>query len=170
MDRDDRVETLSEAECLRLLGTVPLGRVVYTEHALPAVLPVAFRVAADGRLILALRTGTRVARALDGTVAAFQVDDFDRAGRCGWSVLVHGRAEVVRDTGERALLHSGGLRPWIPDPGPEYVAISPELVSGRRILPLLPEAAPDARPGAAPTPVPAPVPAHAPALPGLRHG
>lgn len=135
MDRDDRVEDLSEAECLRLLGTVPLGRVVYTEHALPAVLPVAFRVAADGRLVLALRTGTRVARALDGTVAAFQVDDFDRAGRCGWSVLVHGRAEVVRDAGERAALHSGGLRPWIPEPGPEYVAISPELVSGRRVRP-----------------------------------
>jgi len=135
MDRDDRVETLSEAECLRLLGAVPLGRVVYTEHALPAVLPVAFRLAGDGRLILALRTGTRVARALDGTVAAFQVDDFDPAGRCGWSVLVHGRAEVVRDADERAALEQDGLRPWIPEPGPEYVAITPELVSGRRLTP-----------------------------------
>ncbi len=95
----------------------------------------AFRLAADGRLILALRTGTRVARALDGTVAAFQVDDFDPAGRCGWSVLVHGRAEVVRDADERASLESDGLRPWIPEPGPEYVAITPELVSGRRLLP-----------------------------------
>ncbi|MFJ1751374.1 pyridoxamine 5'-phosphate oxidase family protein [Kitasatospora sp. NPDC088134] len=135
MDRDDRMETLSEAECLRLLGTVPLGRVVYTEHALPAVLPVAFRVSADGRLVLALRAGSRVARALDGTVAAFQVDDFDRAGRCGWSVLVHGRAEVVRGAGERAGYETGGLRPWLPEPGPEYVAIAPELVSGRRMLP-----------------------------------
>ncbi|MEV4555390.1 pyridoxamine 5'-phosphate oxidase family protein [Kitasatospora sp. NPDC049285] len=135
MDRDEPLETLSEAECRRLLASVPLGRVVYTEHALPAVLPVAFQVAADGRLVLALRAGTGAARALDGTVAAFQVDDFDPHGHSGWSVLVHGRAQVVRDGAERAALEAGGLLPWIPDPSPQYVAITPELVSGRRVRP-----------------------------------
>ncbi|MFJ8042023.1 pyridoxamine 5'-phosphate oxidase family protein [Kitasatospora sp. NPDC096147] len=135
MERDERVATLGEAECLRLLGTVPIGRVVYTEHALPAVLPVAFTVAPDGGLILGLRAGTTVTRALDGTVAAFQADQLDPVTRTGWSVLVRGRAEVIRDeTARRALRRTGPL-PWIGGQDPVFVRIAPELVSGRRVHP-----------------------------------
>jgi len=135
MDPDERVETLSEAECLHLLSTVPLGRVVYTEHALPAVLPVAFDVATDGRLVLALRAGTRATRALDGMVAAFQADHFDHAARSGWSVLVHGRTELVRDQEQHRALLSRGPRPWVDEPEPQYALLTPELLSGRRLHP-----------------------------------
>ncbi|MFI5529866.1 pyridoxamine 5'-phosphate oxidase family protein [Kitasatospora sp. NPDC051853] len=136
MDRDEHVVTLGEAECLRLLGTVPIGRVVYTEHALPAVLPVAFEVSPDDTLILGLRAGSTVSRALDGTVAAFQADHLDPATRTGWSVLVHGRTEVVRDPAAvRHLLRTGPL-PWVNSgQEPMFVRIVPELVSGRRVLP-----------------------------------
>ncbi|MFE2721038.1 pyridoxamine 5'-phosphate oxidase family protein [Kitasatospora sp. NPDC059327] len=135
MERDDRAETLCEAECLRLLSTVPVGRVVYTEHALPAVLPVSFEVAADGRLLLAVRRGSSTARGLDGTVVAFQADQLDPVTRTGWSVLVHGRADVVREPElvRRAL--RAGLRPWVGDPDPLFVALVPELIGGRRLLP-----------------------------------
>ncbi|WP_280697343.1 pyridoxamine 5'-phosphate oxidase family protein [Kitasatospora sp. GP82] len=135
MDRDKRVETLSEAECLHLLSTVPIGRVVYTEHALPAVLPVAFEVTTDGRLMLALRAGHTVPRALDGTVAAFQGDQLDAVTRTGWSVLVHGRAEVVRDPVLREHLLHTGPRPWVTGQEQLFVTITPELLSGRRLLP-----------------------------------
>ncbi|MEU6238717.1 pyridoxamine 5'-phosphate oxidase family protein [Kitasatospora sp. NPDC047058] len=135
MDRDDRVETLGEAECLRLLSTVPVGRVVYTEHALPAVLPVAFEVAPDGRLLLAVRRGSTTARALDGTVVAFQADELDLVTRTGWSVLVHGRAEVVREPEQVRQALRSGLRPWVGDPDPLFIALVPELVSGRYLLP-----------------------------------
>ncbi|MDH6575171.1 pyridoxamine 5'-phosphate oxidase family protein [Kitasatospora sp. MAP5-34] len=133
MDRDDRLQSLGEAECLRLLGTVPVGRVVYTEHALPAVLPVAFEVGADGRLALALRAGDGAVRALDGTVAAFQADQLDPATRTGWSVLVHGRAEVVRDPVLHEHLLLTGPRPWIDGDRQIFVLLTPELVSGRRL-------------------------------------
>ncbi|GAA4872351.1 pyridoxamine 5'-phosphate oxidase family protein [Kitasatospora terrestris] len=135
MDPDKRVETLSDAECRRLLGTVPVGRVVYTEHALPAVLPVSFRAVPDGRLVLALRPGSSTARALDGTVAALQADELDPAGRSGWSVLVHGRAELVRDPAEHAALLREGPRPWIGEDRPTFVVLTPELISGRRLRP-----------------------------------
>ncbi|GAA2748219.1 pyridoxamine 5'-phosphate oxidase family protein [Kitasatospora cinereorecta] len=127
------METLSEAECRRLLGTVPLGRVVYTEHALPAVLPVAFRVAPDGRLVLALRSDSTTARALDGTVAAFQADLLDPEHRAGWSVLVHGRTELVRDRAELAELLRDGPRPWVGGQTPVYAVLTPELIGGRRL-------------------------------------
>ncbi|MFI6443857.1 pyridoxamine 5'-phosphate oxidase family protein [Kitasatospora sp. NPDC050543] len=130
-DLDPRVETLSEAECLHLLATVPVGRVVYTAHALPAVLPVAFEVDADGRLLLALRRGGTVSRALDDTVAAFQADRLDPASRTGWSVLVRGRAEVVTDPVLHERLLRQGPRCWVGEAEPMFVAITPELVTGR---------------------------------------
>ncbi|WP_406207077.1 pyridoxamine 5'-phosphate oxidase family protein [Kitasatospora sp. NBC_01560] len=135
MDRDDRVEPLSEAECLRLLSTVPVGRVVYTEHALPAVLPVSFEVAPDGRLLLAVRRDSTAARGLDGTVVAFQADRLDPATRTGWSVLVHGRADVVREPEPAGPTLHAGLRAWAGDPDPLFVALVPELVSGRHLRP-----------------------------------
>ncbi|MGA5821879.1 pyridoxamine 5'-phosphate oxidase family protein [Kitasatospora sp. NPDC094028] len=134
MEREDRVETLGEAECLRLLSTVPVGRVVYTEHALPAVLPVSFEVL-DGLLVLAVRRGSATARGLDGTVVAFQADLLDPVTRTGWSVLVHGRADVLRDPATVRRVLRSGLRPWVGDPEPLFVGLVPELVSGRRLFP-----------------------------------
>ncbi|BFV56028.1 pyridoxamine 5'-phosphate oxidase family protein [Kitasatospora sp. CMC57] len=129
------MEPLSEADCLQLLRTVPIGRVVYTEHALPAVLPVAFELTPDDRLVLGLRAGSSLSRALDGTVAAFQADRLDPITRSGWSVLVHGRAELVRDEADRQRLLRSGPRPWCGG-GEErtFARITPELVSGRRLV------------------------------------
>ncbi|WP_327682920.1 pyridoxamine 5'-phosphate oxidase family protein [Kitasatospora sp. NBC_00458] len=135
MDRDDQLEALSEAACLRLLSTVPVGRVVYTEHALPAVLPVSFEVTRDGRLLLAVRRDSATARCLDGTVVAFQADQLDPVTRTGWSVLVHGRADLVREPEQVRRALRSGLRPWVGDPDPLFVSLVPELVSGRRLLP-----------------------------------
>ncbi|WP_329570199.1 pyridoxamine 5'-phosphate oxidase family protein [Kitasatospora sp. NBC_01266] len=135
MDLVDRIEDLSEAECLRLLSTVPIGRVVYTEHALLRVLPVPFTLAADGRLALAMLPVSSLARALDGTVAAFQADHLDAQGRTGWSVVVHGPVELVRDAERRAALLRDGPRLWVTDQEPMFVLLSAELVSGRRLSP-----------------------------------
>ncbi|WP_371478277.1 pyridoxamine 5'-phosphate oxidase family protein [Kitasatospora sp. NBC_00315] len=136
MDRDDRVECLSEDECLRLLATVPLGRLVYTAQALPAVLPVAFEVAADGRLVLAVRRDARVCRALDDTVTAFQADRLDPVTRGGWSVLVHGRSRLVSDPATHERLLRSGTWSWAPEDEPVFVTITPELVGGNRLRPV----------------------------------
>ncbi|GAA1405383.1 pyridoxamine 5'-phosphate oxidase family protein [Kitasatospora putterlickiae] len=133
MDRDDPLEELGADTCLRLLGTVPVGRVVYTEHALPAVLPVSFEVTPEGRLLLAVRRGSATARGLDGTVVAFQADQLDPVTRTGWSVLVHGRADVLRDPEQIRRALGSGLRPWVGDPDPMFVSLVPELISGRRL-------------------------------------
>ncbi|GAA1947507.1 pyridoxamine 5'-phosphate oxidase family protein [Kitasatospora viridis] len=129
MDRVDRIEELSEAECLRLLSTVPIGRVVYTEHALLRVVPVPFRVEADRRLLLVLPPDPVAARTLHGAVAAFQADRLDAPRRAGWSVVLHGRAEVVREPVAPAELP----RPWLEGAEPLVVRLTAELVTGRRL-------------------------------------
>lgn len=56
MDANDGFREPDRQECLRLLPTVPVGRIVYTWQALPAVLPVNFCLDGDGDGAVLVRT------------------------------------------------------------------------------------------------------------------
>ena len=132
-----RMHVLSRDECLALLSTVPVGRLVYTHRALPAVAPVNFLV--DGREIL-VRTGygSKLAAAVRGSVVAFEVDDIDVELETGWSVTVTGPAREETDEVELARLRRLPLRPWAAGPREHFLKIAVELVEGRRLCAALP--------------------------------
>jgi nitroimidazol reductase NimA-like FMN-containing flavoprotein (pyridoxamine 5'-phosphate oxidase superfamily) len=94
-------DVLSEAECVRLLGNRGVGRLAFTDGALPAILPMPYAVRDDALVIPARRDG-EVARAIRGSVVAFAVDCYDRATGTGWGVTVVGPARVVSAPGEIA--------------------------------------------------------------------
>ncbi|MEU3527894.1 pyridoxamine 5'-phosphate oxidase family protein [Streptomyces sp. NPDC038707] len=124
---------LGRQACLRLLGRVPVGRIVYTRQALPAVLPVNFRLDADSSVVLRTSADSELVRAVDGAVVAFEADEFDAAAHSGWSVVVTGRAALVTDAAERARLARCGPDSWRPLRGGVFVRIAPDLVTGRRL-------------------------------------
>jgi nitroimidazol reductase NimA-like FMN-containing flavoprotein (pyridoxamine 5'-phosphate oxidase superfamily) len=128
------LEVLDRQECLDLLASVPLGRVVFTDRALPAIQPVNF-VLDDDDVILRTSVGSKLAVATRGAVVAFEADDFDTAGQTGWSVTILGQAEVIDDPAEAARLSELPLQPWIPAPRDHFIRISGRYVSGRRINP-----------------------------------
>ncbi len=74
------------------MAKVPVGRVVYTRQALPAVLPLNFSLDTDSSVVLRTSVSSDLVRAIDGVVVAFEADEFDAASRSGWSVVVTGRA------------------------------------------------------------------------------
>jgi uncharacterized protein len=127
------LEVLSRDECLRLLGTAGLGRVAVTTAALPTILPVNFRF--DGRDIL-VRTGrgTKLDAATRNAVVAFEVDEVEPASREGWSVVVTGVARELTDPDELAEAQTPPLDRWASGEDHRVVAISTEMVSGRRIV------------------------------------
>ncbi|CAM4205207.1 pyridoxamine 5'-phosphate oxidase family protein [Kibdelosporangium persicum] len=127
------LELLSGPECLRLLAKVPIGRVVYTDRALPAVQPVTFALH-ERSVIIRTAAHTRLALAAAGKVVAFEADEFteDRV-RSGWSVVAIGHAMKVADPAEVEVVRQLGLRPWNPDAEDFYLRISVEVVSGRRL-------------------------------------
>jgi uncharacterized protein len=127
------LEVLSRDACLRLLATATLGRVGLSIDALPRVLPVNFRF--DGRQIL-IRTGmgTKLNAAANNAVVAFEVDEIDPVAHTGWSVMVTGMARELTDAGELAAAQTPPLARWAPGDDHRVIAISTELLSGRRIV------------------------------------
>ena len=131
-DHDRTLEVLDEEECLRLLGTAVIGRLAFTEEALPTIQPVHFTLSGD-RVVIPTRTGSKVAAASRGAVVAFEVDDFDAAGRVGWNVTVIGPSGVITDPVEVRALDALGVRPWAPTADPCYIAVRLAVVRGRRL-------------------------------------
>ncbi len=126
--------TLDRDECLRLLRTVTVGRIVYTEGALPAIQPVNFTVD-GGEVIIWTSSGGKLAAAVGGAVVAFEADEIDTATRSGWSVVVVGHAAVIRDIDRLVALAGPGSQPWAPGRTNHVIRIKAERVTGRRIVP-----------------------------------
>ncbi len=136
MADDRRLEELTVTESLGLLGSVPVGRVVFTHRALPAIRPVNHLVAAD-RIIFRANLGTAIATEAGdehGTVVAFEADQIDADNRAGWSVVVVGRACRVT-CGAEIDRYKQALRPWAPGPMDDIIAIRADLVTGVRLAP-----------------------------------
>ena len=133
MRRDaNGLEILSRDESLRLLCSVPIGRVVTTIGALPVALPVNFVMTGDC-IVFRSGPGTKLFAAVRNAVVGFEVDAFDPETRTGWSVLVVGHARQATDPGDLAELARLPLDPWAPVDLPEFLCIELTQVTGRRI-------------------------------------
>ncbi len=126
------LDVLARDECLTLLATTPIGRIVFTERALPAVRLVNFILHGD-QIVIRTGEGSKLLSAVRHAVVAFEADEVDYRARTGWSVTVIGHARQVTDPAEMAEL--GGLLPasWAPGPREHLICIAAELVSGRRL-------------------------------------
>ncbi|ATE57002.1 MULTISPECIES: pyridoxamine 5'-phosphate oxidase family protein [Actinosynnema] len=125
------LEVLPHEECMRLLATQGLGRLVYTANALPVVHPVVY-VVDRGALLMRVPRSSAAAGTRD-SIVAFEVDQIADDLTSGWSVLVIGHVtEVVDDDAlerARALeLPSRGI-----EGGDHYLSMVVELMTGRRI-------------------------------------
>ncbi|GAB2442222.1 pyridoxamine 5'-phosphate oxidase family protein [Nocardia tengchongensis] len=127
---------MGREEALRLLASVPFGRVIFTRDALPAVRPVNHLVE-DGEIVI-VRTRltsrlTSTVRADSNVVVAYEADDIDPVEQLGWSVVVTGIARPVTDP-ERVARYEALLRPWVDGMMDSIVAIEPTLVTGVRLV------------------------------------
>lgn len=121
---------LGEAECRRLLARESLGRVVVSIDALPAALPVNYRLHQDA-ILFRTGPGTKLNRALNNTIVGFEVDSFDTQACTGWSVLVIGTAALVN--GGNAALEAIEIPSLAGHRFPHLIKIVIQQISGRRI-------------------------------------
>lgn len=126
------LEVLGRAECLELLRSVPIARMGLSMKALPVILPVNIAVEGDN-IFVRTDTGSKVEAALHHAVVAVEADHHDAFGHTGWSVLVQGQTRVVDDHREIDRLHDLHLVSWANANAALWVAITADIVTGRRI-------------------------------------
>ena len=127
------LKQLTRNECLRLMASVPVGRIIYTRQALPAVELVNFAVEAGDIVIRTDRSG-KLSAATRGAVVAFETDSVDPARHIGWSVTAIGHAHEVTDPDEIGRLEQLGLSSWAPGEREHFIRISPGILNGRRLV------------------------------------
>ena len=95
------LEVLPTRECLALLAGAQVARVIFTEHALPAVVPVTVAVL-DESVYFRTTPDSRLASLADGCVLTVQADGSTpcqgRAGR--WSLPGWLRSSPIRSGGQ----------------------------------------------------------------------
>ncbi|MFI6409925.1 pyridoxamine 5'-phosphate oxidase family protein [Streptomyces sp. NPDC050548] len=125
---------LGRDEALKLLAEAPLGRVVFSHQALPAIRPVNHLVEANGDIVIRTHTGSALlGRAALSGVVAYEADDLDPATRTGWSVVVTGTASRVSDPAELAR-YQAALTPWVDTEMAHVVRIRADIVTGYRLV------------------------------------
>jgi nitroimidazol reductase NimA-like FMN-containing flavoprotein (pyridoxamine 5'-phosphate oxidase superfamily) len=125
------IETLDETECLDLLRSQPVGRIVFTENALPAIRPVNFLL--EGKDVIIRTSGDAWLPKVGGSVVAFEVDQIYPQTSPGWSVVGLGKAEVVTDIDALVRWSEPAHRPWAPGVRDRFLRIRAGEVSGRRL-------------------------------------
>jgi len=131
------VVEIVRAEAMRLLASVPYGRVVFTRDALPAIRPVNHLVD-NGRVILRTRVTAAISSVLrsvpsPAVVVAYEADELDAERQSGWSVVVTGVATTLTDP-EQVARYERLLHPWV-NTADTVIAIDPHIVTGIRIGP-----------------------------------
>lgn len=108
-----------------------MGRLIFTEDALPAVQPVNFRMWRDD-VVIRVAGGAKLAAASDNLVVAFEADELDPDLRSGWSVTVVGHAQPI--TGVEDLVEIAGtfVQPWVQGRRDHFIRIRTEKITGRR--------------------------------------
>src|SRR6476659_7249384 len=102
------LEILPYDECLRLLGTVPVGRISFLADGEIVVLPVNYIMDGQDPVFCTAR-GSKLSAAEGQDIVAFEADEYDATTKSGWSVLVNGRAFAVYEDTEIRRLNALGL-------------------------------------------------------------
>ncbi|QFZ22936.1 pyridoxamine 5'-phosphate oxidase family protein [Saccharothrix syringae] len=125
------LQVLSREECLRLLGASAVGRLVYTNQALPVVHPVVYVL--DGEsVVLRVPDGSAALVARD-TIAAFQIDDVAGDLSRGWSVTGIGHVTEAEDEVLLGRFRELPLPTRNHGDHDHYLVVALEVLSGRRI-------------------------------------
>lgn len=131
-DEQAGLETITEDECLHLLGSHRLGRVAINVDGRPQIFPVNYAVS---RGVVAFRTdaGTKLANAPMSHVA-FELDEFDPMTGVGWSVMVKGIAYDITEAvdADSIEFRRQVVRPMAPGKHQHWMAIHPDEITGRR--------------------------------------
>ena len=127
---------LSATDCRRLLeqSSGKVGRLGLIIEGKPVVLPFNYMLF-DNDVLLCVGPGSTLDALLSEPPVAFEIDHADPLGADhpeGWSILVQGNAQVIRDHVTLQHAAASGLTPYVGQSGQVHVRVRSDFVSGRR--------------------------------------
>jgi nitroimidazol reductase NimA-like FMN-containing flavoprotein (pyridoxamine 5'-phosphate oxidase superfamily) len=130
-----KLVALGREECLRLLTTAAVGRVVVmTPDGTPVIRPVNYAFDEASRsVVFRCGEGTKLVTLLRASRAWFEVDEIDPAGATAWSVIIAGVTEAITRPEEVRRLEGWAPHSWVAGPTAQWIRIRTRVVSGRRI-------------------------------------
>ena len=126
---EEGFDEIPEEACMRLLREGAVGLLALAGKEAPDVRPINFAL---HRHQIVMRTGRgRIFEgARDEEAASFVISESDRLEHSGWSVVVTGRLSICDPT-DSAI--RSRVRPWARADKREWVLLSIDRVTGRRI-------------------------------------
>ncbi|WP_020659921.1 pyridoxamine 5'-phosphate oxidase family protein [Amycolatopsis benzoatilytica] len=119
---------LDRATALRLLSSAVVGRIVFTQNALPAIRPVNHLVDED-LIIIRSHAAAALMSSVD-RVVAYEADHFDPGSHAAsWSVVATGILRAVTDPAA-IVRYERLLRPWVAKTMDQILQIEPRLITG----------------------------------------
>jgi uncharacterized protein len=127
---------LSREECLEMLVQHSFGRLAVNLGAGPPLVRPVNYIFDDRLQSVVFRTaaGSKFYALLGEAEAVFEIDGIDEGERTGWSVLMQGTTEEVKQDAEIRRLDESGLETWAPGDKSHWIHIRAWTVSGRRIV------------------------------------
>ena len=118
---------LERDECVRLLAQTRLGRLAVSPpdwRTPPVIRPVSY-VFDRGSQAIVFRSarGSKFTALLLSGQAAFEIDGIEPAGQAGWSVIVQGPIEEIRNAAEIHRLEGLELHRWAPGEKPHWIRL-----------------------------------------------
>ncbi len=133
MDEHRQLHQISRTRALELLGSVSVGRIVFSHHALPAIRPVNHLVECGSIIVRATAGAAITSASRNGVVVAYEADSIDSDSHVGWSVIVLGTARLLTDDAAAARYRML-LQPWISGKADDVITISTDLVTGYEMV------------------------------------
>jgi uncharacterized protein len=134
MSQQTYFEVLSRGNCIALLSAASIVRLAYTTNGQTHVFPVN-AVVHEGEVVVRTTYGGKLAAAAHGATMTVEADELDEITRTGWVVNVIGRARLIEDLDDLAVLELAPLHPWAPGDKEFLIGIGLDDVTGRRISP-----------------------------------
>lgn len=134
-ERDERTGLfkLTADQCVEVLASSSIGRIVFLDGDQPIALPVNYAWFEDS-IVFRTGEGQKLSAATLGQKVAFEVDEIEPGTHEGLSVLVKGEARAVEDWAEQEQLEQLDVRPWQRQPWRRgWVRIVPSEITGRKL-------------------------------------
>lgn len=125
------LNTLQREQSIELMQTASVGRLIFTEQALPAVQLVDFRWW-RGDVVIRVTDAAVLSAVSRNHVVAFEADELDTDLENGWSVTVVGHSTVITEVTDLIELAGMFPRPSVGGRHDYFVRVRAEKVSGRR--------------------------------------